>query len=156
MKKVILIVSFIFFISALFAQEVVSSAGKTQNNSGYEVSWTVGEPVISTIFSESNKLTQGFQQSKLIITAINKISNSKNVVTVFPNPTNEFAVVKYNQMPDEHSYSIFDLTGRCLKSGLINSTETQINLVEYAKSSYLLKIFQGNGYQIQTFKIIKQ
>ena len=156
MKKTLLSLAFVTCSCFLFSQEIISSAGKSQVNSDYEVSWTVGEPVINTFSSENYKLTQGFHQSKLVITALEEIDDLENLVKVFPNPTNNFAVVKLNQIPDNLSYKLMDLSGKSLKSEIINSIETHVNLTNYTKGTYLLKILNKNGQPLQTFKIIKQ
>ena len=109
MKRILLLVTVIlFFLNNIFGQEVISTAGKTQSNSGYEVSWTLGEPVIKTFSAGNSILTQGFHQSKLIITAIGEISEQNNLISVFPNPTNEFAIVKFNTLPERNKYKLFD------------------------------------------------
>ena len=117
MKKYSITLFLIFIcICALYSQEVISTAGETKSNSGYEVSWTIGEPVIQTLTSENYKVTQGFHQSKLIITAIDEIIYEENNITVFPNPTHQFAIVKFNQIPENKSFKIFDLSGKILES----------------------------------------
>lgn len=141
---------------ASFAQEVISAAGETQSNSGYEVSWTVGEPIINTSYSGNTILTQGFHQSKLIITAVDKLIESSNLVNVFPNPTAQFVIIKFDQLPEKNIYGLFDINGKLLSSKEIKSTETQIDLTPYANGSYLLKIIQEDNLPLQTFKIIKQ
>lgn len=156
MKKLILLILLLVPAGVIFAQEVISTAGETKSNSGYDVSWTVGEPVIRTLSAGNVILTQGFHQSKLIITAVENVPDMKNIITVFPNPTNQFAIVKFNRIPEKNSYQIFDLSGKVLESKIISSLETQIDLTHFANGSYLLKIIQENNQPLQTFKIIKQ
>ena len=59
-------VGVILFCTLLHAQSiersVVGSAGTSNDTAGYSISYTVGEPVVSTLISPSNYLTQGFQQ----------------------------------------------------------------------------------------------
>ncbi len=156
MKKLIFIILILVSAGVTFAQEVISAAGETKSNSGYEVSWTVGEPAIQTLSSESNTLTQGFHQTELIITALDEITDLKNLISVFPNPTHRFAVVKYKNIPKQNTYRLFNLSGKLLESKEINSTETQVDLARFAEGTYLLKIVQDNGNPLQTFKIIKR
>jgi len=156
MKKLLLLIWILLLASTTFAQEVVSSAGKTEQNSGYEVSWTIGEPVINTLSTGSAILTQGFHQSKLVITKIDQLADLKELITVFPNPTHQFALVRFNQLPANKSYQIFDLSGKILEAKPINAKDTQIDLTGFANGSYLLKIIHGENRSLQTFKIIKQ
>lgn len=152
------IVLFIILISACltFAQEVVSTAGESKTNSGHEVSWTIGEPVINTLSTGNVILTQGFHQTKLTITAINEIADLKNQISVFPNPTHQFAVITFYEIPEKNTYKIYDLSGKIIESKKIKSTETKIDLTQFAQGTYLLTIIRTNGDPIQTFKIIKQ
>ena len=156
MKKLIIIIIFFALSGAIFAQDVISSAGNSNNISGYEVSWTLGEPLIETLSAGSSVLTQGFHQSKLVITSIDEIPGQINIVSVFPNPTHQFACIKFNKLPEQNIYKLFDLSGRILKSGVITSAETQVDLSRFAEGTYLLKIFRNDSEPIQTFKIIRQ
>lgn len=156
MKRFIAVFILLMVACAGFAQEVVSSAGNTLSNSGFEVSWTFGEPVINTISTGNVILTQGFHQTKLIITAIKDITDIKNTISVFPNPTQEFAIVKFNKLLKLVRYNLYDLSSKVIQSEEITSNETKIDLSEFAQGTYLLKIVQSNGQTIQTFKIIKQ
>ncbi|WP_158867906.1 T9SS type A sorting domain-containing protein [Maribellus comscasis] len=156
MKKIRLILLILLIASLSFAQEVISTAGETQSNSGYELSWTVGETVINTLSAENTILTQGFHQSKLIITAVEELIESNNQVNVFPNPTAQFAIIKFDQLPEKNIYNLFNINGKLLSSKEIEYTETQIDLTPYANGSYLLKIIQEDNLPLKTFKIIKQ
>jgi len=67
MRKILLIITAVAFATFSFSQEqferyVVSSAGYYSSNSGYTISSTIGEPIVKTLTSGSNTLTQGFQQ----------------------------------------------------------------------------------------------
>lgn len=157
MKKIILFFAlFVFTVANIIAQEVVSTAGETQSISGYEISWTLGEPIIQTISSGSTILTQGFHQSKLTVTAIDELLVSDFGLKVYPNPTSEFIVIKINKLENNPAFSLYNLSGKLLQSQSIYATETQINLNEYASGTYLLKLNQEFNQPLQTFKIVKK
>src|SRR4030043_290832 len=80
------------------AQQVVSTAGSHSGNGTVQLSWTIGEPVISTFNNGSNILTQGMHQSKLLIDAIEEIELSGLIISAFPNPTNEFVNLKVSHL----------------------------------------------------------
>ena len=67
MKKILLTITAVAFATFSFSQQlsryVVSSGGNYSSNSGYTISSTIGEPMVATLTSSSNVLTQGFQQS---------------------------------------------------------------------------------------------
>ena len=54
MKNIILLTIILLIGTVLTAQEVISSGGETQSASGYEISWTIGEPVIETFTGSTN------------------------------------------------------------------------------------------------------
>ncbi len=62
MKKLIISILIFFGAYSLNAQEVVSTAGESKSNSGYEISWTIGESVINTLSTGNIILTQGFHR----------------------------------------------------------------------------------------------
>jgi len=67
MKKILLTTICLAFATFSFSQvisrDVVSSGGNYSSNSGYTLSSTIGETMITTLATGSNVLTQGFQQS---------------------------------------------------------------------------------------------
>jgi len=73
---------------------------------------------------------------------------------VFPNPvSDELSLIVKN--PQGMNFRIFDLNGRLLKIGNLNSTVTTINVQGFRKGTYLLNLEQ-NGQSMQSFRIIKQ
>ncbi|MEN8250213.1 MAG: hypothetical protein ABFS32_14870, partial [Bacteroidota bacterium] len=90
MKRIFILNILILSCFILTAQEVVSSGGETGTAAGYEISWTVGEPVIETVSDGTNTLTQGFHQTKLTVTSVNEFSISGIELKVFPNPTEDY------------------------------------------------------------------
>lgn len=143
-------------VFSLLAQNVVSSGGETQNVPGYEVSWTIGEPVIETISSGTNTLTQGFHQSKLLVTPVSELLLPEITIRVFPNPTSDFVTVQFNKIMENSLLSLFDLSGKKLENRQIASTLTQVDLKRYPNGSYILNLTQKNNQLIQSFKIVKQ
>ena len=92
MKKILLTTICLAFATFSFSQQlsryVVSSGGNYSSNSGYTISSTIGEPMVTTLTSGSNVLTQGFQQSfsapiDPTITIINPLDGD-----IFPNNNN--------------------------------------------------------------------
>lgn len=156
MKKLPGIFLSLFFVQILCAQEVVSSAGATQEAAGYEVNWTLGEPVIETFSSVSNILTQGFHQTKLVITAIGEPEIMASELKVYPNPTSDFFIIHFSsELKDKH-YSLFDMTGKMLELNSILETDTKINVRKLASGTYLLHIGANKTNLIQSFKIVKK
>jgi hypothetical protein len=49
---------------------------------------------------------------------------------------------------------VYDLQGKLLQTKELTGTKTQIDMSSYARSTYFVKVIQGNR-EIKTFKIIK-
>ena len=156
MKNIILLTIILLIGTVLTAQEVISSGGETQSASGYEISWTIGEPVIETFTGSTNILTQGFHQSKLTVTPITEFLNSRIELKVFPNPTSDFVLIQFNELVENSGYTLFNLTGKVLESELLTSTSTKLDLKNYASGQYILKLTKNSTQPLQTFKIIKR
>ncbi len=142
--------------SGVSAQEVISSAGASQTASEIEVSWTLGELVIETISSGSNTLTQGFQQSKLTVTAVPGVQYAEIALKVFPNPTHDFITIQFEELVDGSAYSLFDVTGKVIERKLITATRTVIHLKNCASGLYILKLTKDDITPLQNFQILKE
>ena len=76
-------------------------------------------------------------------------------VIVYPNPFVETIRI-FSENPEEiEQIELFDLNGSLLNSTKADETETQIDLLNHAKGTYLL-VIKGVENKIQTFKVIKQ
>jgi hypothetical protein len=157
--KYLIIISFVFFGYHSFSQqispEVIASAGDQFENGEVSLSWTLGEPVIST-FESDYILTQGFHQDFYIITAVDDIKIDQMSVEIFPNPTANFLNIKWKlQKQEKVNIQLLDMNGKVL---IQNGFQTQsasmiLNLQSYERSSYFLRIVAGG--QSKTYKIIK-
>jgi hypothetical protein len=156
MRILILSVSLFLTVISSYGQELVSTSSGDCANTTYQLSWSIGEPISET-FAQSNKIvTQGFQQSKLIITSIKTVSGFNYSVGVFPNPTVDVINLKI----DKGDFSkikcvIYNLNGDLVINQSFNSTGLQVNLEKFPSATYIMRIFENNN-EIQTFKIVKK
>jgi hypothetical protein len=94
MRNITLILFLLFAPMALHSQSIdnnviVSSGGSLEDN-GYILSWSIGEPIVETLVSANNMITQGFHQAfplGLSVSAVNELPGSVIAVSVYPNPT---------------------------------------------------------------------
>lgn len=82
---------------------------------------------------------------------INETSQDK-LFSVFPNPAQSVINVKADISLVGKSYSILDITGRIIHTGIIATENTEINLNSFSEGTYVLKI---NEKLNQSFRIIK-
>jgi hypothetical protein len=157
------ILTFMFVLSVSgqeVKQQVVASAGgfEVSGDNSISLSWTLGELVITTVESESGDmiLTQGFQQSVLVINAIQKNPDLGVEVIVFPNPTSDLININFSAPLDgETELFLNSATGRLVYSNkmMLGELLKQINMHQYPGGTYILRI--QNGIRINIYKIIK-
>jgi hypothetical protein len=158
MKTIVLtFLSLTALICITNAQEVISSAGNTYSAGGYEVSWTLGEPVIETIKGTNNTLTQGFHQTNIAVTALENLSLPGLELSVYPNPVSHMLNIKATGREDiKLQYRLFGIDGKLLSQKEILNNPEEIDMLPYAGGSYLLKVLSTADNLVQTFKIIKR
>ena len=79
----------------------------------------------------------------------------KNTFIVFPNPTNEFIIIKnYKQTNEAFEYIIVDFTGRMLKKGNARFNE-QLDIENLTSGNYIIEIKTENGKKF-TKKLTKK
>jgi hypothetical protein len=138
------------------AQQVISSAGISGSNTSGSINSTVGELVIDTKTAGSTTITQGFHQTKLIVTSVKDLQNFGFTITAFPNPTSDFVTIKIeNGKPSKMSYMLFDTSGKPLQNGTIANNEAEISFISLNPATYILNILK-DGKEIKIIKIVKQ
>ena len=142
--------------TAVYSQQVVSTAGLTSQTASGGISYTIGECVTETFSTSNTTLTQGFQQAKLTITGINGISNLGYTITAFPNPASDFVKlsVSDNKVKDLR-YALYDMNGKVISFKQLENAEMLIPFSDVSPASYILKVFSGQQ-EVKSFKIIKQ
>jgi len=152
----LLLATYVTF-SQQVSPEVISSAGDHFENDDISLSWTLGEPIISTLSGEYI-LTQGFHQDLFIITSVDETTIPDFDIQIFPNPTPDYLNIEINHSGSTKNKIIIQLLD--MKGGLIkelkkanNFNSTQINLQAFERANYFLRIIINN--QTKTFKIMK-
>lgn len=162
MRKIVLItVCVLFCISVGYSQNVsqnvISSAGGQIQYGNGDISWTIGEVVITSIYSANYILTQGFHQGNFLITSINEIGFDKSSISIYPNPTKNFINVKIKTDKfGKYKYELIDVAGRLLISNISYTELFKINLEPYKPSIYYLRISDHFGKFMGSYKIVKQ
>lgn len=154
-----LIIFFISFISgiAVTAQEVIASGGGSGIIPGYQVDWTLGEPVIETFTGSTHILTQGMHQSKLLVTGFQEIPIPGLDVRVFPNPAKDFLMIEIVQAGNDHfQYGLFDMKGTKMVIKKMKSNQEEVDMSHYVSGTYLLKVLNSDGKHLKSYKIFKQ
>jgi len=155
----------LFAVSFLNAQtithSVVASAGANHTNAetGYSVSWTLGEPVIGTLVSNDNTITlhQGFQQGSLLIVSINSVEFTSEIM-VYPNPATSYVNIKVDgSSSGSLNLEIIDIHGRlrATRQGITNEDVVTINTDNLNPGVYMLRFFSEDR-TVKTISLVKQ
>lgn len=75
-----------------------------------------------------------------------------NKIQSYPNPFDSYLYLETNSL--NSSYSIYDLTGKILKSGILTGPNTMLNTADFSKGIYLARI--STATKDTVLKIIKQ
>jgi len=118
------------------------------------LSWTLGEPVIETYSGGGNILTQGFQQSRYNVTAVEDVTKPSVNIGVYPNPFASAFTISTDASNPLHA-RVIDLSGKVICEKNITTSQTQINLGTLSDALYLLKVYDNSGTIIKTFKLEK-
>ncbi|MBN2776078.1 MAG: T9SS type A sorting domain-containing protein [Bacteroidales bacterium] len=158
MDKTILLAIAMLLSGVLLAQEnnlqVVGSSGADYATDNYQISWTIGESVISMLQSDNYILTQGFHQTSATITRIdNEIENSFDL-QVFPNPTTRFVNIQAGGYG--LTCYLYDMSGRLIYQQEFADSELVLDLSYYAIGTYLLNLTDESGSSVARFKIVKK
>lgn len=74
-------------------------------------------------------------------------------IQIYPNPVSD--ILNIENLPNtNYSYELFDIQGKLVRTGELNTVSSKINLQEFSKGIYLMRI--SNGETFVTKKIIKK
>ena len=138
------------------AQQVSNATGGDATGSGGTVAYSVGQVVYTTNTSISGTVSQGVQQPfEIFSIGINETGLNISLL-VFPNPTADNLTLQVSDYNSEKlSYEVFDMQGKLLKNGQIETQQTQINTGNLPSATYFIHVLNKENKKVQSFKIIK-
>lgn len=112
--------------------------------------------MIETFAGTSAILTQGFHQSKLLVTAVKPLVYPGISLEVFPNPVTSALQlqVKGEEIP-ELMVRLFDMNGRVVHVEAVKAMPGMISMEKFTPGKYLLKVYSASDDPLKTFKVIK-
>ncbi|MCL4857542.1 MAG: T9SS type A sorting domain-containing protein, partial [Flavobacteriales bacterium] len=134
MKKILYILLLTTFgaNAQSISNQVVSSYGLSAVNGTAQTDVTIGEPVTATVSDGNNTLTQGFHQTKLIITTISENEKTNNY-QFYPNPVNEVLNFNFTNSNNEPvGLQLFDINGKILYNKQNITTNEQLSFSDKA------------------------
>jgi hypothetical protein len=161
MRKKLLFILGIGIAGGLSAQsispEVQSSAGETNTVGTTSVSWTIGEPAITTATGTSAQISQGFHQPQYVLVALEKPLTDGFTIDVFPNPASDRVFLQFDR--EENSkmeVQLITLNGKIIssQSSFALSEKLEFDLSSLSQGNYLVRVRNESG-QFDAYKIQK-
>ena len=156
--KFVLLFLLIINQTGIRAQEAVLTQGGEYSGNGGSMSYSLGQVAYLTSTGANGSVAQGVQQPFEIseLTGIYQTIEKAIKCEAFPNPTNDYLLLNFDVSFDMSmvGYQIFSLDGQLLDKEEGLSVSTVINMNEYKKGAYFLKVTQ-NSNDLKIFKIIK-
>ena len=146
-NKIKLIILFAMCISggSIYGQESANASGGDATGSGGTVAYSIGQTVYTYDSGSNGNTNKGVQQPYIISTAgIHEDVATISLIT-FPNPTSDYLVLEFTDYSDEKMvYQLIDLSGKIIIQNSINSSATQIDLKNYSKGTYFIKVIRDS------------
>ena len=148
------LIPFVFFSSAVFAQQRTVSSGGNASGSGGNVAFTIVVIDYTNFSGADGAVTLGVQQPYELFSANLEEWNEEWNISVFPNPFSSYINVQFPDHIDGVTYVLCDEQGRTVQSGELSSPQGTIQLTQLAMSSYHLRILVNNE-QVRKYHLIK-
>lgn len=141
-------------------RQVIGAAGTSSSTANMQISYTVGEPAVTTLSGGSIVLTQGFQQPDEDVTGI----QSPEVLVeynVYPNPTTDQLNIRlFSEKPLIVQIQLLDISGKkvdniCQSASFSGEWRGEIDLSNLPQGQYLLWIGQESTGKYTTLQIQK-
>lgn len=161
MKLAVLILQFLAGTS-LFAQDinlnVISAGGGFVSKANGSLSWTFGEPVTGTIKNGSYTITQGFQQSKIIVSGVSEELPATCSIRAYPVPATDYINIECELDRESGiNFELTDLNGKNLLKSFQNSKASLFtaDISKIPAGTYILKVSFSDGRYYKNIKVVK-
>lgn len=145
-----------FGMAQSITPEVIASAGEHYDNGSVQLSWTLGEVMIDTYDNGNNIVTQGFHQTQLTVTSIERelVDIEMNV---YPNPTSEFLNIELGRNDKDIDLQLYDMSGKLIHKDVINAYDTKyvLPMQSVATGKYLVQMQSEDGKVNTTHQVVK-
>jgi len=162
MKKrfllIILLVIGMYYSPGILAQEALVSAGGKATGSNGTVVFAIGEVFYASATGANASLKMGVIQntSMSLTTDLNSRETQEVEILAYPNPVvNELIVKVTGAEYGNLNFELYDSRGKLLEQHPIYNEEFRIDVSQYTKGIYILKI-NNETTHIKTVKIIKK
>lgn len=146
----------VFVRGQSISPEVQGSAGDEGTAGTTTVTWTIGEPLVETIASGSNQITQGFHQPSYVLVGLEPLGPLGLEVSVYPNPAQDFVYFEFQREIDSPlAVELVDLNGKVLqeRKSILQEDRLEFDLSQLSIGQYFLRLRMDGDREVQAYKI---
>lgn len=136
-----------------YGQALISNGGGYHKNASGSLTFSIGEPLTATFSAGSHILTQGFNQTRMTITSLDKNQSGLSDIKAWPNPTHQFINLKQNESKGSHAL-LFDGAGKLVNDFPLSSQTNSIDLRAYSNGSYTLRVLDKKEKNLKSFRVV--
>lgn len=138
--------------------ESINASGGGNTNQNASISYSVGQVFYITSTSSDGSLLEGVQQAFEIYPLSVKDEIRTITLTAYPNPTPNLLNIQISdfELHESFTYDLYDMLGKKMLTGRIDSALSQLNLTDYPAAVYTLSLRNKNNKPVRQFKIIKK
>lgn len=123
--------------------EVIATAGGSMSGAGMQMSWTIGEAIVTTLDSTPIILTQGFHQP-LDYVAFNGVAGVRVLrageIAMYPNPAREYFNLALPTDLAGSSLEIIDESGTVVMQQNVRDVRSTIDCSSLAQGRYHVRL----------------
>lgn len=157
LKKILLVLFFIFLLSLIKAQVAILTGGGSLTSSNGSLSYSIGNFAYGYLNNANGSLITGPQvpYEIYVVTAV-KSSEMSLDCNIYPNPVSDKLILNFeNSFNSYLFYSIYNSDGKILKTEKIINNVTEIEFNKFNAGIYFIEI-KTKDQLIKTFKIVKK
>ena len=144
--------------SQIIQNDVIASGGNSYSFKDKEISWTLGESVTETIQDGNLLISQGFNQSYIIVLDISANASCPFHLIIFPNPAEDLVQIEFpeSEVSEHYELTVYDINGKFLMSKHIYlEKRIEFDIRQYASGIILFNIERESDGNTYSYKIIK-
>lgn len=150
----VLFAALLYITGNSFAQESVNAGGGEALDPSGSFSFSMGQTVYTSLWSENGSLAQGIQQPfSLFEVSVMEPDNDIQLLA-YPNPASHNITLQVDKAIPDLFFQLYDMKGQLLQYEKIKDEQTSISIYSFTPGIYVLRILQAHR-EIKTFKIIK-
>ena len=136
-------------------RQVIATAGNKQSNASYQLTSTIGEPVIG-LKKTTVTIHQGFLTGTDNTTLSIKELIVNTDVKVYPNPFTDLVNINLKNNLQKVTATVYNITGKQVVQFKINTAMKPVNLTHLANGMYLIQLHFTETNTSKSFKILKK